>query len=537
MPAQHQSRCQPYQRLALTLIVSLILLWPGMPAAHAETASPSPKDVAIQHYQRKYISFFYPQDFPLNQALANAFSRDFPRFDYHLASTSAQMSLQEFLALTQTYQEQMAGQLAANQEIRDPRFGDKAITWSETQKIAHAAYVFVPHWTFSEIDIDGPYPSDAKKPGQDWYLNATTQVSLQLSILSLQEQKTQDDKTVRSSWNVSRDKVLRLRSSDIRAAAEQVGDKKHPIDLSKSLSSSDRSKILRALRKVHRIDSSIRQIEAQDPYVYMMDSAVHSMSYGWVIGDVRRLPAFLIRAEVAAADMDQDQVDVVLSEGENSQTLGIKMDASYKIVENLTDGNKPREIGWLKVRQWQEAHLLSQAIIVKRDFELGDQVVEYPKSGIGLNLWGSGLLTPIPKQGLGRPSTSQAGSLGTGLGLGLDLDADLGPWLGLSEFYLSVSGGALSLLGHTDDGFQAYNGFLLELGLEKKWYWRQLILALSLRGGGWTLGDDQASLGLAGLIGLHWQSSPDFGYGVNLGWRQYTLFSGPVLESFVRCEF
>ena len=53
-----------------------------------DTESQPQSSPRLQRYQRKYISFFYPQDYALNEKLSSSFASDFPRFDYHLTSTS-----------------------------------------------------------------------------------------------------------------------------------------------------------------------------------------------------------------------------------------------------------------------------------------------------------------------------------------------------------------------------------------------------------------------------------------------------------------
>ena len=167
----------------------------------------------------------------------------------------------------------------------------------------------------------------------------------------------------------------------------------------------------------------------------------------------------------------------------------------------------PREIGWVKVRARAEDHVFSQPIIVGRDFELGDQVVEYPKAGFGINL---------------RGGLSSNGDI-LGGGGALDLDFNIGPAFDVSELYFSLTGGY-------------YNGLILgELGLQQKWYMRQLIFALAGRAGG-AFGEDDAGGGVTGLLGLHWQATPEFVIGLDGGWRFYSNLNGPLLEAFIRFD-
>lgn len=479
-------------------------------------------DGQIERYQRKYISFFYPQNFPLNSKLLNAFQSDFPRFDYHLASTALNLDFAEFLRQTQAYQNQRAGDLAANRELTDPRFGDKVVSWSETQKIAQAAYVFVPQWEFEEIELDGPYPQDRDRPSGDWFLDAKNQVRLNMSIWGLQGRPRQYD-SVQNAWTVRRKKVIRVSGSAVERAAARAGSSEDPIDISKRLTSSEKSKILRELFRDSRVNRALNQVIAQNPYRFMMSAAEKSLGYGSVIGSVRRMPAFLIRAEVEDADMAADRVQIGVGAGENAESLGLKLDGSYKITEyaETESGADTREIGWVKIRELKDDTVIAQPIIVGRDFELGDQVLEYPKSGVGFNLRGGAQL---------NPDVSAVGGGGA-----VDLDFNIGPAMGLSELYLTFSGGYYGGLQPSPVVPQSLSGALLEVGLQKKWFLRQLIFALGVRGGG-LLSENNAGGGVSGLLGVHWQATPDMAFGLDGGWRQYSNFSGPLLEGFVRFE-
>jgi len=482
----------------LLLNSAWVLPWPLM----AQTPS-----AEIQHYQRKHISFFYPQDFPLNPALASAFQRDFPRFDYHLAQSAVTMDLGLFLSEAKRFQEQQAGALAAERNPESLRFGDTVVSWSETQRIAAAAYVFVPKWSFEKLQLDGPYPTNTRSPeSASWTLHAKSPVKLAMAVYALEGKQPRLYEQLHNSWTVTRQQVMSIPFSDIQAAAARAGSSEKPIDLSKSLSSSERQRVLQALRQQAALNRLMQQLEAQNPYSYMMNSAVRSIGYGGVISQVQRLEAFLIRAEVADPDLQRDRVKVTLGEGETVASLGIKRDASYKIIEYL-EGQDKREIGWVKVRERAEDYVISQPIIVGRDFELGDQVVEYPKAGFGINLRG----------GLSADNTLLGG------GGALELDFNIGPAMDISELHFSLTGGF-------------YNGlFLGELGLQKKWYLRQLILALAGRAGG-AFDGNQGGGGVTGLLGLHWQLTPDLVLGLDAGWRQYSNLSGPLLEGFVRFE-
>lgn len=479
--------------------------------------STSPQEAPVlQRYQRKYISFFYPQDYALNEKLSQSFAADFPRFDYHLASTALEVSLTDFLTQVQRYQASQAGAIAAGKTPEDQRFGDKVVSWSETQKIAQSAYVFVPRWQFESIELEGPYPENEDRPDGNWYMHAVSDVRLDMDLYNLKKTGLVPDHTVSDTWQAEREEALKISGSLIRRAADAASTSDDPIDLKEKLSSSERSRVLKELYKNRTFASEAQKVMRQRPERYMMSAAVKQLSMGGVIQEIRSLNEFLIRAEIAEPNMQTDRIEISLGEGETADRLGIRTDASYKVIEYIPQEGKleRREVGFMKVRERNQETLIAQPIIVGRDFELGDQVVEYPQRGLGFNLRGGGIYRLDPE--------------GFGGNIGLDLDMNLGPLTDLSETYITLSGAYLVLPG-------TFSGGLVELGLQKKWFFRQFIVAAALRGGG-VFDDDLRGGGITGLLGFHWQQSPDFGYGIDAGWRQYSNFAGPVLEAFIRFE-
>lgn len=478
----------------------------------AETES-SPR---LQRYQRKYISFFYPQDYALNQKLSSSFASDFPRFDYHLTSTSLGVSLPQFLEQVRSYQAANAGEIAAGKALADQRFGDKVVSWTETQKIAQSAYVFVPRWQFGTLEIEGPYPEDDDHPEKDWYMHAVSDVNLDMEVYNLKKTGMVPEHRISDSWEAERKKALRVSGSLVKKAAAEASTSTDPIDINKKLSSGDRARVLKALYRNRMFSDAAKQVLSQKPEVYMMSTAADQLSMGGVIQKIQSLDEFLIRAEITEPDMQKNQVLIQLGEGETADRLGIRTDAGYKVIEYVSAGDsfQRREVGFMKIRERNAAELVGQPIIVGRDFELGDQVVEYPQQGFGLNLRGGALYQMSPEK--------------LGGSIGVDLDVNLGPLADLSETYITLSG---AYLGIPD----TFSGGIVELGLQKKWFFRQFIVAAALRGGG-TFDEDFQGAGVTGLLGFHWQQTPDFAYGVDTGWRQYSNFSGPVLEAFVRFD-
>lgn len=512
----------PSRILSSVYLASLCLCW-GISTSPAQaqniqvnTGTEAIEAPALQRYQRKYISFFYPQDYALNTKLSQSFAEDFPRFDYHLASTALELSLTDFLSQVQAYQSRHAGEIAAGKTPEDQRFGDKVVSWSETQKIAQSAYVFVPRWQFDTIELEGPYPEDEDRPDGDWYMHAVSDVRLDMDLYNLKKTGLVPDHTISDTWEAEREKAIRISGSMVRRAAESASTTSDPIDLSEKLSSDERSRVLKALYTNRTFASEAQKVVRQRPERYMMDAAVKQLSMGGVIQEIRSLNEFLIRAEIAEPNMQQDRIEISLGEGETAERLGIRTDASYKVIEYIPHEGEleRREVGFMKVRERQSDTLIAQPIIVGRDFELGDQVVEYPQRGFGLNLRGGGLYNLNPESFGGN--------------IGLDLDINLGPIVDLSETYVTLSGAYL-LVPNT------FSGGLVELGIQKKWFFRQFIVAAALRGGG-VFDDDLRGAGVTGLLGFHWQQSPDFGYGIDAGWRQYSNFAGPVLEAFIRFD-
>ena len=481
-----------------------------------DTESQPQSSPRLQRYQRKYISFFYPQDYALNEKLSSSFASDFPRFDYHLTSTSLGVSLPQFLGQVRAYQADNAGEIAAGKTLADQRFGDKVVSWTETQKIAQSAYVFVPRWRFGALELEGPYPEDDDHPEKDWYMHAVSDVDLDMEVYNLKKAALVPEYNVTNRWEAERKKAVRISGSLVKQAAAAASSLTDPIDISEKLGSGDRARVLKALYKNRSFANAAQQVLRQNPEVYMMSTAVAQLSMGSIIQQIQSLDAFLIRAEITEPDMQKDQITIQLGEGETADRLGIRTDAGYKVIEYVSQGDafQRREVGFMKIRERNSTELVGQPIIVGRDFELGDQVVEYPQQGFGLNLRGGGIYQLSPE--------SFGGSIG------LDLDINLGPLADLSETYITLSGAYLGVPN-------TFSGGLVELGIQKKWFFRQFILAAALRGGG-AFDDELRGAGVTGLLGFHWQQNPDFGYGLDAGWRQYSNFSGPVLEAFVRFD-
>ncbi len=497
-----------------SLIAALFIMGLMAPVyAQDVTENPLP-DATLERYQRKYVSFFFPQDVPLNRTLTSLLTTALPRFDYYREVTPLSGDLPTFLAQVQAFQQEKAGEIAADKENASTRFGDKVITWSETQKIANAAMVFSPSWALGAIRADALTPTVAKNPNADWYLEIASPASLQLKIYTLQAGQAELYTTRHHSWDARNERALLIPADVIKALAANFSP---PLDLKQDVSAADRGKLLAQLRTTNW-GPSIQNLERQDPYETMMNAAVSSLPLSSLLfmHGIRQLPLFMIKAELGTADSVTDRVEVLLERGEDANRLGIGIDHGYKVIEKVQQGERwiDREVGYLKVRERKGEKLIGQPILVGRPFELGDQVIEHPKLGLGINIRGGGSI----------PGDWVDGTFG------LDLDIGLGPLFGASEWYLSGSGMLLGSFGP-----------IVEIGLQKKWFQREVIWALGARGGMVVTGQGSPSgFGATVLGGLHRQMTPDFVLGVDAGWRYYQRgwmeVNGPFVEGFLRFE-
>jgi hypothetical protein len=539
----------PIYKLSILFICALPLQTVALPV-QAQPTEAAP----LSEFQRKYISLYQQAQNPLDEFLSRYFQRELPRFDYVLQGLDTEVSLPDFLNTARLYQHEHAGELAAGQEPPDLKLGEKVVTWSETQKLLNAAYVMAPQWQFSPIQIGGPEKS---KEGEKWYLSFRSQMTLQLPIYSLKQEGPKVLEQYSQSWEI----VKLLPIDNIESLRErmlfELGSAPHP---------SDGKIFLEELRKLSPFDQVFARLEQEDPGPAMMGIAakaleaelqpgaqvgkltnqVLELALGQIslfgsdsgnkvnqllegvttlykmqelVAKLRNHPDFAVKGQVMAHDLKGDRVTLSLPGGETPQSLGLKLDHGYKIVEYLGPDKKASEIGFLKLRQLNEKDLLAEPIIAQRNFELGDQYLEYAKTDFQVNFRGGiGSLTLDPR--LGPQDFQPEGSV--------EILYSLAPFLNWSETYLNLNGSVGMLSQGQGNNSNSLVAMTLEGGLSKRFHFRQWVFDLGFRMGqingqlSQGVRDlSQSNIGGTAFLGLAYQVNPDFILGLNAGWRYY----------------
>ncbi|MBF2053275.1 MAG: hypothetical protein IGS03_07390 [Candidatus Sericytochromatia bacterium] len=535
-----------------------LLLVRGQAAAAPAVAEQPP---ALETYQPRYISFYQAQQSQLDAFLVRFFQRELPRFDYPLILSEG--SLPDFLARARQYQSEQAGLLAAGQTPEDLRFGERVVTWSQTRQVLDSAYVFAPRWAFSPLEISGPEYS-GQTEGQGWYLVLKSRFSLDLPLYKVREDQPQALTAFQENWQIV--KLLRM---DMPLLRQRMQD-----ELGASPAPEDTAAFLTTLRRLPPFDQLLPALESQDPARYLQDTARKVLELelsspekmaklsdqALVLGlsgslnllhpdglkqsgaflegvsalyklqnllaEIRKTPEFQLKGQVSAFDPQSDLSQLSLSESESVSSLGIHLDAGYRIIEyrQTPEGMQPVEIGFTKVRALEEQQFSVQTILAARPFEPGDQHLEYPKTPFELRLrGGTGSLALLgPRSGIYADTAPEFS--GT-------LYYSLAQALGWSETYLGLNG-AYGMVGWPGVRGRAppanVSALTGELGLSKRFYFRQLMLAVGLRlgfmngvqsDGPSTL--SQSTLGGTPFAGAALQLNPDLILGLDLGWREY----------------
>jgi hypothetical protein len=504
--------------------------------------SPPAHAADIQEYNRKNISFFQSETSPLNEALVKSLQQELPRFSYQLIGTPLEGDLLQFLGDVKRYQRENAGSLAAMNEQNTLNFGDKVVLWSDTKRIIESGYVMAPQWSYSPLELSGP---NKKGSGSNmyWSIDVESRVTVNVPIYKLAGDTPTLYNTVSQSWKVVRELPVGDIQRLLKIVQEATGvevDLENPVQ---------RAVVLEVVKKI----PAFEEILNTDPKAYMQESANKSITanqFGMLARDIKALDEFTLKGGIRNADMRNDKIEIGFGEKETAESLGVRMDSGYKIIEYQQRGGEeiPVEVGFAKVRDLGQGKVTAQPIIVGRDFELGDQIKEYPK--LGLNVGIKAGTTSLGLQSFAPNYFVPAAQL--------DLEYNLAPLLNLSEFYLVASGGAtlpmdatsFTLPAFQQPGFPAqpqlvfpqgtqilaYTG---ELGLMKKWYLRQWILNLSARGGilgGMTLPSpfqpsqpaDALTYGGTFTAGAYYQITPDMIVGLDGGFRYF--MDGPWLQ-------
>lgn len=401
--------------VCLTVLFSLTLLGIGPQTALAQTEKALPE---TEHYTRKHISFYLAEpDFPLNGVLTALFKSQLPRFDYHLISTQMGTSLPSFLAQVQRHQREKAGELAATQrkEFSTPeqgqlKIGDKIVTWSETQQIAQAAFVFGSHWEFSPVYLKGPTlhrvqendkgefkvalpdqaytqietvkkkkynPKTKKEEEMDvrellyWEVGAGTDLSFDMGVYELANEPARNSLNWKDRWYIGNQYVV---THQDMAAARKLSPKPQAFD---PLKSRDQSYLL----KIRRFQALL-EVEPTETY---MDQAVSQLSYdtSWFSSLSQRLKqedAFKLKSEVVELYPNQDRAQASFGAKESAASLGIHTRDWLEQVEWVENNGvmQKKNLGLIRIRGFYQDDMLVQPVFVQRNLELGDTLQEDP---------------------------------------------------------------------------------------------------------------------------------------------------------------
>lgn len=496
-------------RLLLGALASPMLLAAMPPARAAE----------LENYERKYISFYPANYAELNLGLISAMQKDLPRFGYQALPELG--SLEDFARAVYAHQQAHAGDLAADREPPDLRYGDKVVSWEETRRIMESAFVLVPEWEFGPLALKNLHRANQSSR---WMVDLGAPVTLNLGIYRIQDGQALHYASVKESWDVSQEHpVDNLQGilSEIQKNAGNLVDAANPLV---------QPLILAALKT----QSPFSEMLAEDPARMLRASANQALqeaSYANLLKSLRQLGAFSLKTQVESVDKGADQLLVSLPPGESAASLGAWLDQGYKIVEYRREGEHERavEVGFARVRSRSDQELRLQPILAARDFELGDQLVEYPQTGIQVQLVGGS--SAFGFSGLAdQPFVPQGG---------LRLEASLARLSNVSELYAVASGSAglplglrslpAASLGNVDPGAAALP-VLAEVGIVKRWFLRQWMLEAGIQGGllagalfnsGLQNTPASFSLGATALVGTGWQVTPDLLIGLQGGWRYY----------------
>ncbi len=387
-------------------------------------AQPAANLPETERYTRKHISFYLEEPtYPLNQVLIDKFRNQMPRFDYHLISTQMGANLPEFLAHVQRHQREKAGELAASDrktfgspEQGQLKVGEKVVTWSETQDIAKAAFVFGSHWHFSPVYLTGPrlisveenekgefkhpeLPADAytqirvvkkkkynKKLKKDeevdvrellyWQVGAGTDLALKMGIFELAKEPAQLYFNWNDSWYIGNQYVV---TNQDMAAAKKLAPKPQEFDPEKA---KDQAYLL----KIRRFQAMLT-VEPSERY---MDQAVNQLTWesGWFSSlstQLKQKEAFILKSEVTEVYSAQDRARASFGEKESARFLGVKTRDWLEQVEwTEQDGvMSKKNLGFIRIRGFYQDDMLVQPVFVPRNLELGDSLQETPSARNG----------------------------------------------------------------------------------------------------------------------------------------------------------
>ncbi len=507
------------------------------PQAQAELKEVAKNIEETEFYQRKYISFYSHTEIGrLNSIFTQRLSERLKRFGYnHLSPDIHFEDLSSFLQKVMVFQQEASGETASEKERKmgaGLKFGDVAVTWSETKAIANSSFVFATTWHFAPVtlenvslkklyrDTKGNYPKVPFPPGtyteeetnplkqtylKYWEGNIGTTLSFTVDIYRVEQGRIKKYDTLRNSWRIA--DLYYLSDSDVATIKSKSGLRK--LDTP----SSSQIEFLYSLPHFN----AYRNKDPKRQYLKAAENRLDSPAmWSDIIKKIKGLDAFNIKSQLEITD--SGDVRIILSEGENPEDLDLKLDDGFKVYETMTDStgllSQRREVGYIKIRG-VSPELFAQTILSNRELESGDQIKEYPKTG-GNFSYKAGLYNATFKD----LSTNWVPNLG------LAVDFDIAPSLGISEMF----GGLNANVG--------YNPFdkilVLEggLGFFKRFYFRQFIvsvgtnLAVQMAGKsdqeGKNFIDRTFGFGAVPNFGFHYQLSPDQIIGLDVGYRIFS---------------
>lgn len=408
--------------LLLYTMLCCMLFFPS-----ALRAEPAP----VQLYQRKDISFYQEQsNYPLNPILAEQFKTHLPRFDYHLLSSTLDVSLLDYLKRVRQYQHEQAAKWVTERRPMsesERRFGSHVVTLSETQDIMKSAIVMSAYWHFSPIELSGPralvirendsgeFPQlDALPP--DTYFSDLTKWETRRNPETQEEEKVQVQYKVYFELPQTSTLTLRLRSYRLHSLPPELystfaerwffshRDTQHIVrqgDLAQANAllrrrgepeieiqidtdeDYTRSTLFQgeALKEIPRF----RTLAQADPETLFLPQARQRLSQAnsfeelWM--QLKGLEAFQLVGLVAQPSTQRATID--MGPFETPERLRIHLRDTYILEEwALSEkGSTRRNFGFGRVRGFSSGDLELQPLNATRPLELGDMVREYPMWG------------------------------------------------------------------------------------------------------------------------------------------------------------
>lgn len=484
---------------------------------------PLPAQAADASVTAQKAAVIYPKtDSPLNNMLMQAMRQDLPTLSYRMLG-KAGADPKVLLIQLQEYLKTHPSEAAMHQDLDTLQLGDQSVSWGDVKAISASGVVMVPDWSYGALELTGPHQVGTGAP-ETWELRAETDLTLNLELYDMTAAAPALASTVRNSWHIS--KAIPIR--DINQLMSLVKDvTKSDVDIHNSL---HQILILDVLRKL----PTFQQLLGQNPAEYLASEslqAVATTGFAPLVASLKQQSVILPKGGVQQVDMQQNTVKIGYAD---TDAVKPRVDLGYKILD--AQGS---EVGYAKVRQFDATTATLQPITVKRDYAIGDQIVPVPK--LNLNVVLRGGTTPLWSDY--QPSL-------TGFfapNVEADVQYDLGQFIGWPELYATLGGGATFVI----PAFQTFTpppmGFTGEIGLLKRWFFRQWILDTGLSGGllfGLMTNsqppyDSLTSFGFVGTarVGLSYQFTPEFILGLHTGFRfasggpWTSAFTGPNYSS------